>query len=75
MKDELVLVSKKEFRKLIRDSILYEILEGDGVDNWSFYMAGLDDYIESLSRISGQDIRSVEDAVDAFLRASIKSGE
>ena len=42
--DKLVKISQYELRSLMADSIKLSILEGDGVDNWSYYMEGSDEY-------------------------------
>lgn len=40
-------ISERELKRLLIDSAKLSILENDGVDNWSYYMYGTDEYIES----------------------------
>ena len=39
------LIDEDTLRQLLYDSHKLAILEGDGVDNWQWYMEGMDDHI------------------------------
>lgn len=41
------LVPEEELKRLLANTHILKCLERDGVDNWSFYMKGQDEYIAS----------------------------
>ena len=46
--NETVKISKDLLTQLMSDSIKLDILESDGVDNWIWYMEGLNTYVEDF---------------------------
>lgn len=44
--EDKVLISKEELEDLLTAQAKLQILECDGVDNWSYYMEGLDTFLE-----------------------------
>ena len=46
--NETVKISKDLLTQLMSDSIKLDILESDGVDNWTWYMEGLNTYVKDF---------------------------
>lgn len=52
IKDDVVTLSKKEYKELLKDSLALQYLEAGGVDNWSWYGDSFnEDYYKELEEI------------------------
>ena len=61
------LIDEDTLRELLCDSHKLAILERDGVDNWSWYMAGYEEYVaECAAMLPWNEGRSVEDMKEQF---------
>lgn len=68
MEETFYKISESELRALLTASHKLDVLERDGVDNWSWYMEGLNDYLRECAEtmhLSGDwDDLSFEDIVE-----------
>ena len=61
------LIDEDTLRELLCDSHKLAILERDGVDNWSWYMAGYEEYVaECAAMLPWNEGRSAEDMKEQF---------
>ena len=61
------LIDEDTLRELLNDSHKLAILERDGVDNWSWYMAGYEEYVaECAAKLPWNEGRSAEDMKEQF---------
>ena len=61
------LIDEDTLRELLNDSHKLAILERDGVDNWSWYMAGYEEYVaECAAMLPWNEGRSAEDMKEQF---------
>lgn len=69
---EFIMLDKETFTDIYRGYIESLILEGDGVDNWEWYMESADDYI----RDCGLDPQEYHfcDAIDVEVEKIFKRG-
>lgn len=55
------IVSKERLLKLLKAENELNVLEGDGVDNWTWYMEGRRQYLKEGAEIYGVNIDDNED--------------
>lgn len=55
------IISKERLLELLKAESVLNVLEGDGVDNWSWYMEGRRQYLEEGAEIYGVNIDENED--------------
>lgn len=55
------IISKERLLELLKAESELNILEGDGVDNWSWYMEGRRQYLEEGAEMYGVNIDENED--------------
>ena len=55
------IISKERLLELLKAESVLNVLEGDGVDNWTWYMEGRRQYLKEGAEIYGVDIDDNED--------------
>lgn len=55
------IVSKERLLELLKAESVLNVLEGDGVDNWTWYMEGRRQYLKEGAEIYGVNIDENED--------------
>ena len=55
------IVSKERLLELLKAESVLNVLEGDGVDNWTWYMEGRRQYLKEGAEIYGVNIDDNED--------------
>lgn len=55
------IISKERLLELLKAESVLNVLEGDGVDNWSWYMEGRRQYLEKGAEMYGVNIDENED--------------
>lgn len=55
------IISKERLLELLKAESELNVLEGDGVDNWSWYMEGRRQYLEEGAEMYGVNIDENED--------------
>lgn len=55
------IISKERLLELLKAESELNVLEGDGVDNWSWYMEGRRQYLEEGAEMYGVNIDDNED--------------
>ena len=55
------IISKERLLELLKAESILNVLEGDGVDNWTWYMEGRRKYLEEGAEIYGVNIDDNED--------------
>ena len=55
------IVSKERLLELLKAESILNVLEGDGVDNWTWYMEGRRQYLKEGAEIYGVNIDDNED--------------
>lgn len=55
------IISKERLLELLKAESVLNVLEGDGVDNWSWYMEGRRQYLEEGAEMYGVNIDENED--------------
>jgi hypothetical protein len=60
------LIEEKDLINLVRDSLKLTALEGDGVDNWTWYGEGFKNYIEEVALSYGKDLKEEENEDYSF---------
>lgn len=61
------LIDEDTLKELLRDSHKLAILERDGVDNWTWYMTGLEEYLaECAAMLPWNEGRTTEDLIRQF---------
>lgn len=55
------IISKERLLELLKAESVLNVLEGDGVDNWSWYMEGRRQYLEEGAEMYGVNIDKNED--------------
>lgn len=55
------IVSKERLLELLKAESVLNVLEGDGVDNWTWYMEGRRRYLEEGAEMYGVNIDENED--------------
>ena len=50
------IISKDRLLELLEAESRLQVLEGDGVDNWSWYMEGRDDFLREMADNFGVNI-------------------
>lgn len=55
------IISKERLLELLKAESALNVLEGDGVDNWSWYMEGRRQYLEEGAEMYGVNIDENED--------------
>ena len=55
------IISKERLLELLKAESILNVLEGDGVDNWTWYMEGRKKYLEEGAEIYGVNIDDNED--------------
>lgn len=62
MSEKRYIIDEDTLRELLHDSHKLAILERDGVDNWTWYMTGLEEYIaECAAMLPWNEGKSAED--------------
>ena len=59
------IISEKILRRLLKNEMKLDVLEADGVDNWSWYMASAAEYIQNI--VGNKEDCDFEDAVDIII--------
>ena len=74
MSEQYVKISKTELKELLVCALKLDVLERDGVDNWTWYMEGKSDCLKELAKqfdFSDKDIEKedldFEDIAEAYL--------
>lgn len=66
-------ISEQKLRSLLHDESKLEVLESDGVDNWSWYLCGLDSYVREYVEFFDEDAEAtLEDVVDVKIKKYTK---
>ena len=55
------IISKERLLELLKAESILNVLEGDGVDNWTWYMEGRRQYLKEGAEIYGVNIDDNED--------------
>lgn len=55
------IISKERLLELLKAESVLNVLEGDGVDNWTWYMEGRRQYLEEGAEMYGVNIDENED--------------
>ena len=55
------IISKERLLELLKAENVLNVLEGDGVDNWTWYMEGRRQYLEEGAEMYGVNIDENED--------------
>lgn len=55
------IISKERLLELLKAESVLNVLEGDGVDNWTWYMEGRRQYLKEGAEIYGVNIDDNED--------------
>ncbi len=55
------IISKERLLELLKAESQLDVLEGDGVDNWSWYMEGRRQYLKEGAEMYGVNIDENED--------------
>ena len=55
------IISKEKLLELLKAESILNVLEGDGVDNWTWYMEGRRQYLKEGAEIYGVNIDDNED--------------
>ena len=55
------IISKERLLELLKAESVLNVLEGDGVDNWTWYMEGRRQYLKEGAKIYGVNIDDNED--------------
>ena len=55
------IISKEKLLELLKAESILNVLEGDGVDNWTWYMESRRKYLEEGAEIYGVNIDDNED--------------
>ena len=55
------IISKERLLELLKAESVLNVLEGDGVDNWTWYMEGRRQYLKEGAEIYGVNINDNED--------------
>lgn len=55
------IISKERLLELLKAESVLNVLEGDGVDNWTWYMEGRRQYLEEGAETYGVNIDDNED--------------
>ena len=55
------IISKERLLELLKAENVLNVLEGDGVDNWTWYMEGRRQYLKEGAEIYGVNIDDNED--------------
>ena len=58
---EYCVIQKEELKRLLTESHILNCLERDGVDNWTGYMEGRDEYINSFLAANGITMNNEDD--------------
>lgn len=65
-------ISESDLRELIKSDLKLCVLERDGVDNWTWYMYGLTDFLaENLNKTKDEVLRSdyeIDDLAEEMLQ-------
>ena len=61
MKERYYRISESELLELLESALKLEMLERDGVDNWTWYMEGRRQYLKEGAEIYGVNIDDNED--------------
>ena len=57
----LYIISKERLLELLKAESVLNVLKGDGVDNWTWYMEGRRQYLKEGAEIYGVNIDDNED--------------
>ena len=55
------IISKERLLELLKAESILNVLEGDGVDNWTWYMEGRRQYLKEGAELYGVNIDDNED--------------
>lgn len=65
-------ISESDLRELIKSDMKLCVLERDGVDNWTWYMAGLTDFLaENLNKTKDEVLKhgyDIDDLAEEMLQ-------
>lgn len=72
MREKYYKISESDLRELIKSDLKLWVLERDGVDNWTWYMYGLTDFLaESLNKTEDEVLEhgyEIDDLVEETLQ-------
>ena len=72
IKKKMVQISEDELRQLLYDSLFLEMLEQEGVDNWTWYGDNYNEFVANALDVSEAEVYDRELGIEDIVDKEIK---